>query len=270
MPESSFAVADEILAAQQISLAANLLAGRVVLVTGGGSGIGRTTAWIAARLGAQVVICGRKPEKLDAVARAIGARGLACEARPLDIRDRAAVDALVADVHARHGRLDLLVNSAGGQFPQDAIEFSDKGWRAVIDTNLTATFRVVRRTLKRMIRQRSGRIVVISSIGALMGLPGQANYAASKAGLIGMARAIAREVASRGITVNVIAPGLIETDMTSALGPERLDLLATQVPAGRLGTPDEVADAAVFLASSSASYITGAILAIDGGLGMGL
>jgi 3-oxoacyl-[acyl-carrier protein] reductase len=121
-----------------------------------------------------------------------------------------------------------------------------------------------------MIRQRSGRIVVISSIGALMGLPGQANYAASKAGLIGMARAIAREVASRGITVNVIAPGLIETDMTSALGPERLDLLATQVPAGRLGTPDEVADAAVFLASSSASYITGAILAIDGGLGMGL
>jgi 3-oxoacyl-[acyl-carrier protein] reductase len=168
------------------------------------------------------------------------------------------------------GSIDVVVANAGITRDQLSVRMSDEDFVEVIDVNLTSTFRVVRRSLKRMIRQRSGRIVVVSSIGALMGLPGQANYAASKAGVIGMARAVAREVASRGITVNVVAPGLIETDMTTALGEDRLALLADQVPAGRLGTPDEVATAVVFLASPAASYITGAILAIDGGLGMGL
>jgi 3-oxoacyl-[acyl-carrier protein] reductase len=233
---------------------------RTVIVTGASRGIGAACARAFAGQGDRVFGLSRSPGPGDD----------GVDHRLVDLTDPQAILEALDSIEAETGSLDVLVANAGITRDQLSVRMSDDEFAEVIDTNLTATFRVVRRTLKRMIRQRSGRIVVISSIGALMGLPGQANYAASKAGLIGMARAIAREVASRGITVNVIAPGLIETDMTSALGPERLDLLATQVPAGRLGTPEEVADAAVFLASSSASYITGAILAIDGGLGMGL
>ena len=181
---------------------------------------------------------------------------------------------LTGEVHCHidndYGRIDVLVANAGITKDQLSIRMSDDEFAEVIDTNLTASFRVMRRALRRMVRQRSGSIVVISSIGALMGIPGQANYAAAKAGLIGMARAMAREVASRSITINVVAPGLIETDMTAALGEGALGGLTSQVPAGRMGQANEVAAVVEFLASPGASYMTGAIVAVDGGLGMGL
>jgi 3-oxoacyl-[acyl-carrier protein] reductase len=233
---------------------------RTVIVTGASRGIGAACAEAFVLQGDRVFGLSRTP----------GDAASGVEHRSVDLSSPEDLLAAMDAIEEETGSIDVVVANAGITRDQLSVRMSDEDFVEVIDVNLTSTFRVVRRSLKRMIRQRSGRIVVVSSIGALMGLPGQANYAASKAGVIGMARAVAREVASRGITVNVVAPGLIETDMTTALGEDRLALLADQVPAGRLGTPDEVATAVVFLASPAASYITGAILAIDGGLGMGL
>ena len=233
---------------------------RTVIVTGASRGIGAACAEAFVLQGDRVFGLSRTP----------GDAASGVEHRSVDLSSPEDLLAALDAIEQETGSIDVVVANAGITRDQLSVRMSDEDFAEVIDVNLTSTFRVVRRSLKRMIRQRSGRIVVVSSIGALMGLPGQANYAASKAGVIGMARAVAREVASRGITVNVVAPGLIETDMTTALGEDRLALLADQVPAGRLGTPEEVAAAVVFLASPTASYITGAILAIDGGLGMGL
>ncbi len=233
---------------------------RTVIVTGASRGIGAACAEAFVLQGDRVFGLSRTP----------GDAASGVEHRSVDLSSPEDLLAAMDAIEQETGSIDVVVANAGITRDQLSVRMSDEYFAEVIDVNLTSTFRVVRRSLKRMIRQRSGRIVVVSSIGALMGLPGQANYAASKAGVIGMARAVAREVASRGITVNVVAPGLIETDMTTALGEDRLALLADQVPAGRLGTPEEVAAAVVFLASPTASYITGAILAIDGGLGMGL
>ena len=233
---------------------------RTVIVTGASRGIGAACAEAFVLQGDRVFGLSRTP----------GDAASGVEHRSVDLSSPEDLLAAMDAIEEETGSIDVVVANAGITRDQLSVRMSDEDFVEVIDVNLTSTFRVVRRSLKRMIRQRSGRIVVVSSIGALMGLPGQANYAASKAGVIGMARAVAREVASRGITVNVVAPGLIETDMTTALVEDRLALLADQVPAGRLGTPDEVATAVVFLASPAASYITGAILAIDGGLGMGL
>jgi 3-oxoacyl-[acyl-carrier protein] reductase len=233
---------------------------RTVIVTGASRGIGAACAEAFVLQGDRVFGLSRTP----------GDAASGVEHRSVDLSSPEDLLAAMDAIEEETGSIDVVVANAGITRDQLSVRMSDEDFVEVIDVNLTSTFRVVRRSLKRMIRQRSGRIVVVSSIGALMGLPGQANYAASKAGVIGMARAVAREVASRGITVNVVAPGLIETDMTTALGEDRLALLADQVPAGRLGTPDEVATAVVFFASPAASYITGAILAIDGGLGMGL
>jgi 3-oxoacyl-[acyl-carrier protein] reductase len=188
----------------------------------------------------------------------------------VDLSEAEQIEAAFDQIEAETGRLDVVVANAGITKDQLTVRMSDGDFREVIETNLVATFQVMRRAMKKMMRQRSGRIVVVSSIGAFVGLPGQANYAASKAGVIGMARAMAREVASRGVTVNVIAPGLIATDMASALGEDKVEAIASQIPAGRLGNADEVAGSIVFLASEPAAYITGAILAIDGGMGMGL
>ena len=233
---------------------------RVVLVTGASRGIGAACAAAFADQGDTVI----------GLSRSDGEPHQGVEHRTLDVLNAQDVASTFDEIEATHGSIDVLVANAGITRDQLSIRMSDEEFSEVIEMNLTATFRVMRRALKRMVRQRSGRIIVVSSIGAVMGLPGQANYAASKAGLIGMARAMAREVASRSITINVIAPGLIATDMTSALGEDRLAAMATQVPAGRLGQPEEIAGTALFLASPSASYITGAIIAVDGGLGMGL
>jgi 3-oxoacyl-[acyl-carrier protein] reductase len=184
----------------------------------------------------------------------------------LDVTDTAALERVPADIVERHGRLDVVVSNAGITRDQLLLRMKRDDWDAVIATNLTASFVLAQAAIRPMIKQRGGRIVAVSSVVGQMGNAGQTNYAASKAGLIGFAKALAREVASRAITVNVIAPGLIDTDMTRAIGGKAQGDWASQIPLGRLGTPDDVAAAACFLASDEASYITGHVLAVNGGM----
>jgi 3-oxoacyl-[acyl-carrier protein] reductase len=186
-----------------------------------------------------------------------------------DVTAPETVDAAFDQIEAAWGPVEILIANAGITRDTLVLRMDEDAWQDVIDTNLTGAFRVTKRALARMIRLRRGRIIFVSSIGAFVGLPGQANYAASKAGLVGMARAIAREVASRGITVNVVAPGMVATDMIEALGDERNEQIRSLVPLGRAATPDEVAEAIGFIASDGAGYITGTVLPVDGGLGMG-
>jgi 3-oxoacyl-[acyl-carrier protein] reductase len=243
------------------------LSGRIALVTGSSRGIGRAIARQLAAQGATVVAAARG-DHAEAVAREIRESGGCAEAVSLDITDAPSVDRTVADIVARHGRLDVLVNNAGIARDQLLLRMKPADWDAVIATNLTAAFACVQAVVRPMMKQRSGRIIAISSVVGQTGNAGQANYAASKAGLIGFAKSMAREVASRGITVNVVAPGLIDTDMTRALGDEVRDKWTAQIPLGRLGTSDEVAAAVCFLASDEASYITGQVLAVNGGMYM--
>jgi NAD(P)-dependent dehydrogenase (short-subunit alcohol dehydrogenase family) len=187
-----------------------------------------------------------------------------------DVTEPDQIDAAYSEIEDLFGPVEVLVSNAGITRDTLAIRMNDQAWDAVIDTNLTGSFRVAKRALPKMLRAHSGRIIFISSIGAFVGLPGQANYAASKAGLVGMARSLAREVASRQITVNLVAPGVVDTDMTNDLGEARINELTAMVPIGRAATPNDVAEAVGFLASSAASYITGSLIPVDGGLGMGL
>ena len=187
-----------------------------------------------------------------------------------DVRNGEEVDAAFAAIEAHWGPVEVLVANAGITMDALMLRMSDQAFHDVIDANLTGSFRVAKRAVAKMLRLHRGRIIFVSSVGAFVGLPGQANYAASKAGLVGMARAIAREVGSRQITVNVVAPGLIDTDMTAALGAERVELMTSQVPLGRAGSVQDVADVVGFLASDAAAYVTGAVVPVDGGLGMGL
>jgi 3-oxoacyl-[acyl-carrier protein] reductase len=240
---------------------------RVALVTGASRGIGRAIARQLASAGLFVVAAARG-DHAEAVAREIVEAGGHAEPVALDVTVPGNVEQIVADVVSRHGRLDVLVSNAGITRDQLLLRMKPADWDAVIATNLTATFTCVQAVSRPMIRQRSGRIIAISSVVGQMGNAGQANYAASKAGLIGFAKSMARELASRGITVNVVAPGLIATDMTDALGEDVRAKWAAQVPLGRLGTPDEVAAAVRFLASDEASYITGHVLAVNGGMYM--
>ncbi len=241
------------------------LNGKVALVTGGSRGIGRAIARELAGLGAVVVAGARGTHAEDAVAE-IAASGGRAEAIALEVTDPSNVGAAVAGIMARHGRLDILVNNAGIARDQLVLRMKREDWDAVLATNLTAAFTCAQAVLRPMIKQRSGRIINISSVVGQMGNAGQANYAASKAGLVGMAKAMAREVASRNITVTVVAPGMIDTDMTRALGAGAREAWTAQIPLGRLGTPEDVAWAVCFLASDQASYITGQVLSVNGGM----
>ncbi len=231
---------------------------RVVLVTGGSKGIGRTLAERFRDAGYRVAATYRSGGVPD------GVLGLQC-----DITDQGQVEAAFAAVEAELGPVEILVANAGVTKDTLLMRMSDEDWDTVIDTNLTGTFRVVRRASRPMMRGRFGRIILVSSVVALLGSPGQVNYSSSKAALVGMARSITRELGVRGVTANVIAPGFIETDMTAVLPDEVIADYKKRIPAGRLGVVDDVAAAALFLAGDQAGYISGAVLPVDGGLGMG-
>ncbi len=234
-------------------------------MTGASRGIGAAIARTLARQGAFVVAAARGANAEASVAAIIASGGRA-EAASVDVTDAAGVEVVVSGALARHGKLDILVNNAGITRDQLMMRMKRDDWDAVIATNLTAAFTCTQAVLRQMIKQRGGRIITISSVVGQMGNAGQVNYAASKAGLIGMAKALAREVASRGVTVNVVAPGLIDTDMTRALGETTSGQWASQIPLGRLGTPEDVANAVCFLASDEAAYITGQVVAVNGGM----
>jgi 3-oxoacyl-[acyl-carrier protein] reductase len=243
------------------------LTGKVALVTGASRGIGRAIAATLARQGAFVIAAARGGNAADTAA-AIGAAGGRAEAMSVDVTDSAALEALPGAIVAKHGRLDILVSNAGITRDQLLMRMKREDWDAVIATNLTATFTLAQAAMRPMLKQRGGRIIAVSSVVGQMGNAGQTNYAASKAGLIGFAKALAREVASRGITVNVIAPGMIDTDMTRAISDKAQVDWGLQIPLGRLGSVDDIASAACFLASDEAAYITGHVLAVNGGMYM--
>jgi 3-oxoacyl-[acyl-carrier protein] reductase len=241
------------------------LSGRVALVTGSTRGIGRAIAETLASCGARLAIVGRDQQRADEVAAAIGggAAGFAC-----DVSDVAQVNALVERVEQAFGAIDILVNNAGLTRDNILLRLKDEDWDTVIDANLRGAFATIRAATRGMMKRRWGRIINISSIVGLIGNRGQANYAASKAGLIGLTKSVAREFASRNILANVVAPGFIATDMTDAMTPEARETLSRQIPLERLGTIQDVANAVAFLASEQASYITGQVLVVDGGMVM--
>jgi 3-oxoacyl-[acyl-carrier protein] reductase len=243
------------------------LTGKVALVTGASRGIGRA---IAARLAAQgaIVVAAARGDHADAAVRELVGLGHRAEAVSLDVTDEAAVERLPAAIVERHGRLDVIVSNAGIARDQLLLRMKRADWDVVLATNLTATFALAQAAVRPMLKQRGGRIIAISSVVGQTGNAGQSNYAAAKAGLIGFAKALAREVASRGITVNVVAPGLVETDMTRAVTEKAQGEWAAQIPLGRPGTADDVAAAVCFLASDEAAYITGHVLAVNGGMYM--
>jgi 3-oxoacyl-[acyl-carrier protein] reductase len=243
------------------------LSGRIAIVTGASRGIGAAIARQLARQGAHVVAAARG-ENAGAVADEIAASGGRAEAIALDVTEAGSAERIVTETMERHGRVDVLVSNAGIARDQLLLRMKREDWDAVLATNLTAAFALTQAVMKPMLRQRAGRIICISSVVGQSGNAGQANYAASKAGLVGFAKAVALEVASRGITVNVVAPGLIDTDMTRAIAESARNDWAAKIPLRRLGTPDDVAAAVCFLASDEASYITGQVLAVNGGMYM--
>jgi 3-oxoacyl-[acyl-carrier protein] reductase len=242
---------------------------KVALVTGASQGIGRAASLVLARAGAKMAVAARTAEKLATLVVEIEAAGGEAIAVPMDVADPAQVKAGFQQVLAKFGKLDILVNNAAITRDTLALRMKLEEWEAVLRTNLTGAHLCIQQALGVMIRQRSGRIINISSVVAETGNAGQANYVASKAGLIGLTRAIAVEVASRNITVNAIAPGFIETPMTASLSQELKDKMKTLIPLGRIGTDQDVAAAIAFLASDEASYITGQTLDVNGGLHMG-
>ena len=240
---------------------------RIAIVTGASRGIGRAIALRLASRGA-IVVAAARGTNANATVEEITAAGGKAEAVAADVTDSAAIEAMVSGVLARHGRIDILVNNAGVTRDQLLLRMKRDDWDAVIATNLTAAFACSQAVVRPMMKQRAGRIVMISSVVGQVGNAGQTNYAASKAGLIGFAKSLAREIASRGVTVNVVAPGLIETDMTRPLADGTRTDWASQIPLGRIGTPDDVSAAVCFLASDEASYITGQVIAVNGGMYM--
>ena len=242
---------------------------KIALVTGAGRGIGKSIAELLATKGHHVICVSRSAGSCGAVADAINAAGGSAQSLAVDVADNAAVLAASEQLLEEHGNIDILVNNAGITKDTLILRMSEDDFATVLDANLTAAFRVCKRATQGMLRARSGRIILISSVVGMLGSAGQANYAASKSGLVGLGRSLARELGSRSITVNVVAPGPVETDMTAALTAEQLQTITSSVPLQRMATPEEVAGVVAFLASQPAAYITGAVIPVDGGLGMG-
>lgn len=246
-----------------------MLQDQVAIVTGASRGIGRAAAIALAKEGAAVIVnYNGSAEKAQEVVKEIQDQGQKAEAYCCNVADNEAVESFFADILARYGQIDILVNNAGITRDGLLMRMSDEAFMQVVDINLKGTFHCCKQAAKTMIKKRSGRIINISSVSGVTGNAGQANYSASKAGVIGLTKSIAREVASRGITVNAIAPGFIETDMSNALPEKIREGAVKQIPLARFGQPEDVADAVVFLASRKSSYITGQVLHIDGGMVM--
>jgi 3-oxoacyl-[acyl-carrier protein] reductase len=241
------------------------LDGKTALVTGASGGIGAGIARALHAQGATVVLSGTRRDALESLATALGDRAHVC---PADLRDAAAADALVAEAERAAGPLAILVNNAGFTRDMLALRMKDEDWQAVLDVDLSAPFRLARATLRGMLKRRAGRIIGISSIVGATGNPGQANYAAAKAGLAGMTKSLAQEVGSRGITVNLVAPGFVQTPMTDVLSDAQKTKLSEAIPLGRLGQPADIAAAVVYLASDEAGWVTGATLHVNGGMAM--
>jgi 3-oxoacyl-[acyl-carrier protein] reductase len=244
------------------------LSGQSALVTGASGGIGGAIARALHRQGAAVAAAGRRSAVLAALVAEFGERGYALTADLADPADPEAAERLVREAEAAMGQIDILVNNAGITRDALALRLRDEDWQAVIEVDLTAAFRLTRAALRGMVRRRHGRVISITSVVGITGNAGQANYAAAKAGLIGLAKSLAAETATRGITVNCIAPGLITTAMTDSLSDEQRARIASQIPMGRFGAADDVAAAAVYLASAEAGYITGQTLHVNGGMAM--
>jgi 3-oxoacyl-[acyl-carrier protein] reductase len=242
---------------------------QVAIVTGAGRGIGHAIALRLASEGARVAVVSRTEQNANRTAEEINAEfaGLA-KAYAVDVADHGAVKKLAEQIHADFSRIDILVNNAGLTRDGLSMRISEDDWDVVIDTNLKGAFNFIQAVERPMIRQREGRIINIASVAGLVGNPGQANYAASKAGLLGLTKSIARELASRNITANVVAPGFINTDMTTVLSEQVKAAVLGQVPMGRFGEPSDIASAVAFLASAEAKYITGQVLTVDGGMVM--
>lgn len=245
-----------------------MLNNKIAIVTGASRGIGRGIALDLAQAGARVVCAARDLAKLNEVVSEITAGGGAAEAHVVDVSERSSIEKLVADTVAAHGRVDALVNNAGITRDQLLLRMKDADWHDVIATNLTSVFVATQAVLKPMLKQRSGSIVNIGSVVGLSGNAGQSNYAAAKAGVVGFSKSIAREVASRGIRVNVVAPGFIETDMTAAMNDAAKQAVLANVPLGRTGTAADVAGLVRYLVSDSSAYVTGQVISVCGGFHM--
>ncbi len=248
--------------------ASDLMAGQVALVTGSGSGMGRATAIEMAACGARLALFARREEPLEETAEMIRAAGGEAFVVPGDTRDEDSIEAAMGRIKDHYGQLDVLVNNAGITRDQLFMRMSDEDWASVLDVNLTSTMRLCRGVMRGMMKARWGRIVNISSIVGATGNPGQANYAASKAGMVGMSKSIAYEVASRGITVNCVAPGFITTAMTDKLTDDQKAAILKDVPSGRMGDAGEIGSAVLYLASPEAGYVTGTTLHVNGGMAM--
>jgi 3-oxoacyl-[acyl-carrier protein] reductase len=242
--------------------------GKVAVVTGGGKGIGLAVTKRLASEGAKLVIAGRDQAALESAAEGVRAAGGDALAVVADTSKAGEAERLCDETLKAYGRADILVNNAGVTRDGLLLRMSDEDWDVVLDTNLKGAFRCIRAFARPMLKQRSGRIVNVSSVIGLIGNAGQANYAASKAGLLGLTKSVAKELASRHITVNAVAPGFIETAMTQGLGEKVREGLAAQIPLGRLGSPEDVAQAVAFLCSEDAAYVTGQVLPVDGGMVM--